>query len=236
MRLFLASVLCLCAGSVCAAEIRVAVASNFKSALQSVARDYTANTGDRLILSAGATGLLFAQISQGAPYDVFLAADRNRPQALVDAGLAKGPPVPYAVGRLALRFYGPRPPGDPPDLSAVATLSMANPRTAPYGRATAEVLERLDTPADLRIAIAGNVAGVSAALRTGAVDAGFVARATIGPKDIEATWQVPGGWHTPIEQTAVVLQRAQDAAAAQSFLAWLTSPATRAQIRTLGYD
>lgn len=237
MRRILAFVLCFLAGPVSAGDIRVAVASNFKPALEKLAPEFTQASGHGLIVSAGATGLLFAQISQGAPFDVFLAADRARPQALIDKGLALGDtPQRYAVGRLVLIFQAKLPPGDPPDLSSIATLSLANPRTAPYGRAAEQALTRLNTAPTLRRAIAGNIAGVNAALKTGAVDAGFAARAMIPDAEQARGWLVPKSWHDPIEQTAVALRRATDPAAAQAFLNWLTSPATQARIKSLGYD
>ena len=220
-----------------AAEIRVAVASNFKAVLQTLAPAFREATGHTLILSAGSTGLLFAQISQGAPYDVFVAADRERPQRLIEAGVALGPkPMVYAKGRLVLVFRDGLPKSDPPSLTAIATLSIANPRTAPYGRAAEQALTRLDPPKSLRIAKAGNIAGVAAALRSGAVDAGFTALPLVTPDDRARAWVVPADWHSPIEQTAVILKRARDPDAAKAFRDWLIAPETGAKIRTMGYD
>lgn len=222
------------AGAAQAGDVRIAVAANFRTPLDAVAKAFTDATGHRVIASAGSTGLLFAQIMRGGPYDVFLAADQARPLALEEAGLA----VPstrrtYAIGRLALILAGSDAAlNTAPALDHVRVLSIANPATAPYGAAALQVITHLALAPDVRIAHAQNVAGVNAAVGTGAAQAGLAAWSTTG----DAGWPVPADLHDAIRQDAVLLTRASDNAAARAFMDWLTGPEAQAIIRAEGYD
>jgi len=225
------------AGPAMAEVVHVAVAANFRTVLDELARAYEAKTGHEVRRSSGSTGTLYAQILRGAPFDVFLAADRARPQALADAGLGEAR-FTYATGRLA---YITRDPallaGDGPVLADVRTLSIANPRTAPYGAAAAQAIAALGAP-KLRIANAQSVAGVNAAVMAGAADAGFAALASVHgpPEPATLVWVVPAGLHDPIRQDAILLARAQGNTAARAFLTWLVEAEARGIIRAHGYD
>lgn len=222
-----------------AGTVRVAVAANFKATLDALAPAFRGASGHELKISAGSTGLLFAQIRRGAPFDVFLAADRARPARLVALGLAERESLfTYAGGRLA---FVARDPGlIPPDsarLRQVRTLAIANPRTAPYGLATLGVIEALGAR-PRRLAKAQSVAGVTAAVAAGGADAGFTALALVRfrrPPGVYI-WPVPVRLHRPIRQDAVLLSRARKNVAARALLAWLRGKTARGTIRAHGYD
>ena len=218
------------------AEVAVAVAANFRATLAALAPEFETATGHRLALSAGSTGQLYAQIVRGAPFDVFLAADQARPAALVDAGMATpGSQATYAEGRLYVLTARKVDPGRDA-LKGAKTVSIANPRTAPYGAAALQVIENMKL-SGIDIAQAQSVAGVNAAVVAGAVDAGLAAYSSVAGTDPRpAGWLVPRDLHDPILQDAVLLSRAADNQTARAFLEWLISAETRARIRGWGYD
>jgi len=217
------------------AEIRVAVAANFRAVLANLSPLFEDTTGHTLVLSAGSTGLLYAQIRRGAPFDVFLAADAERPKALADAGLTLGPPVTYATGRLVMIYRDGAEATEEAPLAGVKTLAMATPRTAPYGVAATEVLDALGADPAIRIANTQSVAGVNAAVVSGAADAGLAAWSSM-PRPEAPSWLVPQDLHKLIRQDAVALAGARNPEAAQAFLAWLQTEVAQAVISTSGYD
>lgn len=238
MRLFalLSIVATLAALTARAGEARVAVASNFRSTAEALGRAFTAETGYRILLSAGSTGVLHAQITQGAPFDLFLSADQTRPMVLEESGEGVvGSRFTYAIGRLVfvsrdaslILETGP-------DLAAIGTLSIANPKTAPYGAAAEEYLQKQDA-APGRVAQAQNVAGVLAAVEHGAADAGFTAASLVAGRGLEV-WPVPAETHTPLRQDAILLVQGRKNAAARAFLGWLRGETARTIIRDHGYD
>lgn len=225
-------------GTARADTVRVAVAANFRAPLEVLAREFTKARDHELVISAGSTGQLHAQIVNGAPFDVFLAADQARPQTLVDAGLADPDSrFTYAVGRLVAISLDSRLLHDTgPHFSRFRTLSIANPRTAPYGAAALQVFEALGAPEWIRVAEAQSVAGVNAAVRTGAADVGFAALSTVLPGDQLAHWVVPPGLYDPIRQDAVLLMRGAANPAARAFMDWLAGDTARGVIQRHGYD
>ena len=210
-----------------AEPLRIAVASNFQSALAAVADGFA---GD-VEASYGSSGLLYAQIVQGRPFDLFLSADAARPRALVDDDRAKAP-VTYATGRLVL-FVNHGTPG-PGWLSADKRVALANPQTAPYGRAAMQALARLDAAPKRVTAL--NVAQAFHFASSGAADGAFAALAQVIAQDVPAEryWIVPEDLHAPIEQVAVVLHGPNEARA-QAFLDYLRSADARTIIRQAGY-
>ncbi len=232
--------LLLLAAPVQAESARIAVASNFRAAMQPLKSGFEAMTQHRITISAGASGQLFAQITHGAPFDVFLSADQERPSALVESGNAvASSQFTYATGRLYLLLKDSNPDSQgTPDLSGIRRISIANPRTAPYGAAAMQALEHLSASGQRPvIASAQTISGVNAAMAAGAVDAGFAALASVAPlqTDRPAGWLVPEDLHDPIRQDAVLLSRASDNAAAIAFLAWLKGDAARSILRSYGY-
>lgn len=232
------------AGAALAETATIAVAANFRKPLQDLAEAFEHETGHELVISAGSTGQLFAQIGNGAPYDVFLSADEARPALAVAEGFAvPGSERIYAIGRLVLLTRDAELRaglGTPPDLSQLRTISIANPVTAPYGAAAMQVLEKLAVTEALtgRLAEAQNIGGVNAAVHTGAAEAGFAALSSLDhPHDPgPSAWLVPADLHEPIRQGAVLLVHGQDNPAAVEFLDWLGSDAASALIRGYGYD
>jgi len=224
-----------------AQEVRVAVATNFKSAMERIAEEFEAETGHEVLLSFGSTGKHYAQIRNGAPFDLFLAADVNRPRRLEEEGVAvAGSRFTYAVGRLALWS---RESGLIDQDGAVLHsegfryVAIANPDLAPYGRAAREVLEALGLVESLRLrTVRGeNVGQAFAFVRSGNAELGFVAFAQVAglPADAAGSvWVVPSELYSPIEQQAVLLE---ETAAARALLEFLRGSRARAIIRESGY-
>lgn len=226
-------------------EAIIASAANFTDTLEVLETRFEQTTPHRIRIVTGSTGQLFAQIRQGAPFDVFLAADADRPARLVEMGLAPADSrFTYAVGRLAL--WSPQPGRlDALSLADIGALdfrrlAIANPELAPYGRAAMDVLDQLDLSAgfDDRIVRGENIAQVLALAATGNADLAFIALAQTRNPRIPAGsfWTVPSELHTPIRQDAVLISRAEDNAAARAFLAFLGSDEARALIRQAGYE
>ena len=207
--------------------LQVAVASNFQSAFERLKADYPG----RLVTTYGSSGLLYAQIVQGRPFDVFLSADDARPEALVREKRAHSP-IRYATGRLVLLVNRGTPGAD--WLSADKRVALANPETAPYGRAAMEAMDRLGAGAKRINAL--NVAQAFHFAASGAADGAFVALAQVLAQDIpaERRWLVPGNLYAPIEQVGVVLAGPRERAAGE-FLDYLGSAEARAAIRKAGY-
>jgi molybdate transport system substrate-binding protein len=227
-----------------AETVTVAAAANFRKPLDEIAARFSAATGHEVVVSVGSSGQLYAQIANGAPFDVFLSADQARPSQAVAAGLAvPGSQRTYAAGRLILIFRDEETAvrvGTPPDLSQIGTLAIANPATAPYGVAAVQVIEKLGAKDTLagRIAEAQNVSGVNAAVETGAAEAGFAALSSVSePAAPEPRgWPVPDDLHDPIRQDAVVLERGRDNPAAAAFHDYLFGGEAAGVIRAYGYD
>ena len=210
-----------------AAPLKIAVAANFQAAFGPVAAHYQGE----LTPTYGSSGLLYAQIVQGRPFDVFLSADRARPQALIEEGRAFGAVV-YAKGRLVLLTNA----GTPGTvwLTDAKRVALANPATAPYGRAAQETLQAL--AATPRRVIGLNVAQAFHFASSGAVDGAFVALAQVLAEQVskERYWIVPDDLYAPIEQVAVAL-RGGNEPAARALLAHLASTDAQERIRAAGY-
>lgn len=223
-----------------AEEVTAAVAANFLETLRVLETGFVAATGHELTIVAGSTGSLYAQIANGAPYDVFLAADEERPARALGAGLAvPGSDFVYAVGQLVL--YSAEP-GRVTGPSALETefhhLAIANPRTAPYGVAAEQVLAALGLREQLagRVVHAQSVAGAWSAVASGAAELGFVALSSVrGHEGGGSYWVPPARYYPPLRQSAVLLTRAADNPAASAFLDYLRSEEARAVISAAGY-
>lgn len=229
------------AGGAFAGDVRVAVAANFSGVLTEIARQFTADTGYDVLISTGSTGLLYTQIIQGAPFDVFLAADQDRPQRLVNEGFAVSESLfTYAIGRLVLFSV------DPGLIDGIAILknrkvdrlATANPRTAPYGKAAEDVLLGLDLLDDYqgRIVQGANIAQTYQFVATGSVDAGFVALSQVVGHSDGSQYIVPADSHELLAQDAVLLHQAKENPASVAFLSYLRAPAIRQMIEAWGYD
>ncbi len=215
----------------------VAVAANFQAPLDHIASIFEAETGHNIVVSSASTGLLTAQIQQGAPFDVLLAADRERPAKLVEAGFAvPGSAFTYATGRLVFIETADLTGDDPK--TGLQVVSIANPRTAPYGAAAQDALKHAPLPDGAKLSLARNVTGVIAAVRSGAAQAGYAALSAFARPDareIPGTI-VPAAHHAAIRQDAVLLTNGAENPAAQALLAFLRIPRIRATIAEFGYD
>ncbi|MEQ9487617.1 MAG: molybdate ABC transporter substrate-binding protein [Alphaproteobacteria bacterium] len=224
-----------------AGDVRVAVAANFAGALEEIAGRFSSETGNDVLISIGSTGLLYTQITQGAPFDVFLAADQARPERLVDEGYADpSSRFTYAVGRLVLYSAKPGLFDDIGILEAgdIDRLAMANPKTAPYGKAAEETLKAyglFDAFAG-RIVQGANIGQTYQYVATGNVDLGFVALSQVARHREGSRWIVPSDKHGVLAQDAVLLETGKENPAALDFLTYLRAPESVLLIESWGYE
>ncbi|MEO1192653.1 MAG: molybdate ABC transporter substrate-binding protein [Pseudomonadota bacterium] len=219
------------------------MAANFQPAMAALQAAFEAKSGHQLTVSVGSTGKLFAQIANGAPYDVLLAADEARPARLEAEGLAvDGSRFTYATGQLVL--WSPKPDvipdGDGLGVLQAANfrrLAIANPLLAPYGLAAEQTLQSLGLAEALsgRLVIGQNIGQAYALVATGNAEFGLIAHSLLPPAREDSHWPVPPDLHAPIRQDAVLLQRGADNAAALAFLAFLKSPEAQDILSQNGY-
>jgi molybdate transport system substrate-binding protein len=228
-----------------AAEVQVAVAANFTAPMQLIAADFEKATGHKAQLSFGATGKFYAQIKNGAPFDVLLAADDETPARLEKEGAAvAGSRFTYAIGQLALWSVKPGYVDDKGEVlkqGTFAHLAIANPKLAPYGAAAVETLNKLGLLAALqpRFVQGENIAQTFQFVSTGNAELGFVALSQVyadGKLKSGSAWVVPAGLHNPIRQDAVVLARGKDNPAALALMNYLKTKKAQAIIRAYGYN
>lgn len=231
--------------SATADEVSVAVAANFAAPMEHIATRFTQDTGDKLVISYGATGKFYAQIKNGAPFEVFLSADQKHPQKLIQEKQAiPGSEFTYAIGKLVL--WSPKPNqvnhyGDVLKSSSFKHLAMANPKLAPYGIAAKEVLEKggfWDRYQD-RLVLGENITQAHQFVATGNAELGFVALSQIKKqgKELEGSfWMIPQKMYSPLKQQAVLLKRGKESAAAKRFVEYLKSDKARTIIQEFGYE
>ncbi len=212
--------------------LRIAVAANFKAVLDDIIDNY--HPDGRITVSTGSTGALTAQVKNGAPYHLLLAADTKRPKYLENLGLTQSRKT-YAYGRLA--FWQPTANDvDENDLTNMSTaIAIANPRHAPYGRAAEEVLHKTGNTKLKRIK-GSNVAQAFSFVQTGNAIAGLVALSQLRyNRNAEHTyWIIPADYHRTIEQQAVVIRGADHRA--EDFLEFMETTEARKIIKKAGYD
>ena len=224
------------------AEVSVAVAANFTEPAKEIAAAFQKTTGNTLALSFGPSGGFYAQISHGAPFEVFLSADDERPKKLEADGFAvPGTRFPYAVGRLVLysRTPGLTDAGEAALKSGrFERLAIADPAAAPYGEAAIETMRRLGVyeAIKLKVVQGGSIAQAFQFVSTGAAEVGFVAQSQVVALKGGSRWLVPERLHAPILQDAVLLKPGAADPAARAFLAFLRSPAAVTIIRRYGYE
>ncbi|MCG6862680.1 MAG: molybdate ABC transporter substrate-binding protein [Chromatiaceae bacterium] len=248
MRNLVAFLLCSCLGTASLAEpLRVAVASNFLMPAKALADRFEQASGYQVSLSTGSTGKLYAQIVNGAPFSVFLAANAAEPRRLEAQGkVVAGSRFTYAVGRLVLWSRDPAQlaAGDGADLirnGEFARLAVANPKTAPYGMAALQAMQALGLdPATLgrRLVRGENVSQVYQFTASGNADLGFVALSQVSNPEKPAAgsyWLVPSDLHEPIEQQAVLLDDSPNDEGARLFFDFLKGPKSRELIARYGY-
>lgn len=229
------------------AQVQVAVAANFSAPIKALAADFEQRSGHTLSASYGSTGKFYAQIRNGAPFDVLLAADEATPARLVAEDAALGASrFTYAIGRLALWSAQPALVDDRGDVlkrGDFRRLALASPRLAPYGTAAIETLAHLGLLEALRPKfVQGESVGQAFGfVASGNAELGFVALSQVlrddgsGQLRNGSVWRVPAALHAPIRQDAVLLQHGRDNPAAQALLDYLKSDAARAVMRGFGY-
>jgi molybdate transport system substrate-binding protein len=226
-------------------DVPVAVAANFAAPMKAIAVAFTEATGHQAVVSTGATGALAAQVANGAPFEVFLAADAATPAKLEKDGLAvAGTRRTYAVGRLVLWSAKE---GAVDTAGAVlkagdfAHLAIANPKLAPYGAAAVEALEKLGLLAALepRFVQGENIGQACQFVVSGNAELGFVALSQVwldGKFTSGSGWIVPDRLHAPLLQDAVLLEKGADHAAAKALLEFLHGAQASAVMRSYGYE
>lgn len=228
------------AGPAAAGTTIVAVAANFTEPAKEIAEAFAETTGDTADLSFGSTGALYAQIGQGAPYEVLLAADDERPTLAVAEGLAvAGSVFTYAKGTLVLYSTDGDLVTGPETLMAGAfdKIAIANPKTAPYGAAAVETMQKLGVYEDLasRVVQGNSIAQTFQFVSTGNAELGFVALSQVAGKGGGSRWVVPAEDHRPIRQDAVLLKAGESSLAAKAFLDFLKGPEAARIIERYGY-
>lgn len=234
----------LASSAVLADEVQVAVASNFTAPIQKIAADFEKESGHTVKLAFGATGKFYAQIKNGAPFEILLAADDTTPEKLETEGAGVvGSRFTYAIGKLVL--WSPK--ADyVDDKGAVlqqgefAHLSIANPKLAPYGKAAIETLTALKLLDAIqpKFVQGENIAQTHQFVATGNAELGFVALSQVmkdGKISEGSAWIVPASLHQPIRQDAVLLTNGKDKPAAAALLKYLGSDKARAVIESFGY-
>lgn len=224
-----------------AAEVQVAVAANFTEPAKEIAAAFAAKTGNQTVLSFGSSGQFYSQISHGAPFEVFLSADADRPaQAERDGFAVPGSRFTYAIGRLVLFS---KTPGLVDGRGAVLRtgrfdkLAIADPATAPYGAAAVQTMQHLGLYDQLkaRLVTGSSITQAYQFVETGAAELGFVALSQVINETGGSRWMVPQSDHAPIAQQAVLLKTGENDAAAKAFLAFLKGPEAGRIIARYGY-
>lgn len=227
-----------------AGEVKVAVAANFSPVVKELKQKFEERTGHQLVASFGSSGAFYAQIGNGAPFDVFLSADSERPKKLEAEKLAvPGSRFTYATGKLVL--WSPKT-GVVDSSGAVLRqggfkkLALADPKTAPYGAAARETLQSLKLLESLtpKFVQGVDIGQAFQFVSSGNAELGFVAYSQILVKGRAqgSYWLVPQKLYTPIGQQAVLLLKGQDNKAAQAFLDFLKGKEARAVIQAFGYE
>lgn len=232
-------------GTAAADEVQVAVAANFTAPMQKIAADFEKATGHKATLAFGSTGKFYAQITNGAPFDVLLAADDETPTKLTKELYAvPGSQFTYAIGKLVLwsaKEGVVDAQGEVLKKGEFKHLALANPKLAPYGAAAVETLKALGVHERVqgRFVQGDSITQTYQFVGTGNAELGFVALSQVfkdGKLSSGSAWIVPAKLYTPIRQDAVLLARARYAPAAQALLDYLKSPAAKAVIRSYGYE
>jgi molybdate transport system substrate-binding protein len=240
-------VLCLWVSAARAAEITVAAASDLNFAFKEIVAGFEKKTGNTVRLSLGSSGNFYAQISNGAPFDVFFSADIGYPKKLEEAGLTEpGTLYMYAVGRIVV--WAPK--GSPIDVGtlgikglqhpSVQKIAIANPKHAPYGRAAVAAMEHFkvyDAVKD-KLVLGENISQTAQFVQTGGADIGVIALSqAVAPamKETGTYWEVPLEAYPKLEQGAIILKAAKDLKTARVFLDYVKGPEGAGVFRRYGF-
>lgn len=234
----------LASSAVLADEVQVAVASNFTAPMQKIAADFEKESGHTVKLALGATGKFYAQIKNGAPFEILLAADDETPAKLIkeDAAIA-GTNFTYAIGKLVLWSATPGLVDDQGNIlknGGFKHLALANPKAAPYGAAGMQAMGKLGVLDSIKplIVQGENISQTHQFIASGAAELGFVAYSQVIRNDRIGSgsgWMVPEKLYDPIRQDAVILARGKDKAGPLALMNYLKSDKAKAIIRSFGY-
>ncbi|AOE83895.1 molybdate ABC transporter substrate-binding protein [Pseudomonas sp. TCU-HL1] len=236
---------CFSLGNATAAEVQVAVAANFTAPIQAIAKDFEKDTGHKLVAVYGATGQFYTQIKNGAPFEVFLSADDTTPAKLEKEGDAvPGSRFTYAIGTLVLwsaqdGYVDTK--GEVLKTGQYKHLSIANPKTAPYGLAATQVLDKLGLASAVKpkLVEGQNITQALQFVSSGNAELGFVALSQVykdGKITSGSAWIVPADMHEPIKQDALILKKGEANPAAQALVDYLKGPKAAEVIKSYGYQ
>lgn len=227
-----------------AEQALVAVAANFVPPFREIAMEFEKSTGHQLQVAGGSSGNFYSQIKNGAPFDVFFSADMERPKKLEDEGLGvKDSRFTYAIGRLVL--WSPN-----ADLikgeetlgfKQYKKLAMANPKTAPYGVAAMQALQKLELWDSLQsqIVMGESLGQTMGFIESGNAQLGFIALSQALDSKIKgkgSRWDVPTNLHEPIKQDVILLTKGKDNVAAKALLEFMGGPQARKTVEHYGYE
>lgn len=227
-----------------AAEVKVAVAANFAQPMKDIAAEFEKDSGHKVAITQGATGKFYAQISNGAPFEVFLSADDETPAKLLKEGKAvSGQQFTYAVGRLVL--WSPDEKLVDQGGSVLKTdrfkfIAIANAKVAPYGRAAVQTMQKLGvlTAIEPRVVQGESISQTHQFVTSGNAQLGFVALSQVwesGKLKSGSGWIVPEAMHEALKQDAVLLNPGKDSAAASALMSFLKSDKAKKIIERYGY-
>jgi len=226
-----------------AETLRIAVASNFLKTAQNLAHQFESQTQHKVQISSGSSGKLYLQISKGAPFDLFLSADTQKPHELVENGLAQADSVQtYALGKLLLWLKSCDKPVELSLLTAskIKRIALANPKLAPYGSASQQFLikKQLWSKLKSKIVFPENISQVSQLAKIGVVDAAFIAAShkdLFGIHNQSCFIDILASDHPPIKQDLVIISSSQHQAAAKEFIDYMKSEHAQNLIKSMGY-
>ncbi len=213
-------------------EVTVAAASDLNFAIKELIGEYEKQSGHHVKLSLGSSGNFFAQLQQGAPFDLYFSADIGYPKKLEEAGLTvPGTLYRYAVGRIVL--WAPK--HSPLDVTkgltvlrepTIKKIAIANPKHAPYGRAAVAAMEHVQVYADVkdRLVLGENISQAAQFIESGACDVGIIALSlAMAPamKSAGNYWEIPADHHSPLDQGAVIMKQSKNQDAARQFLEFM---------------
>jgi molybdate transport system substrate-binding protein len=232
--------------SVSAADIMIAAASDLNFAFKELVAEYEKTSGNHVKLSLGSSGNFYAQIQNGAPFDLYFSADIGYPKKLEEAGLVvPGSLYPYAVGRIVLWAGN----GSHLDLSkgleilrepTIKKIAIANPKHAPYGRAAVAAMEHFKVYDQVRdkLILGENISQAAQFIESGACDAGIVALSLALAPAMKAAgqyWEIPATAHSPLEQGAVILKQSKNPEVAKQFLEFIKGSSGQEIMKRYGF-
>ncbi|HEU5436050.1 MAG TPA: molybdate ABC transporter substrate-binding protein [Telluria sp.] len=226
-------------------QLQVAVAANFAAPMKEIAARFERDSGHKVLATVGSTGKFYAQIRNGAPFDVLLAADDETPAKLEKegAGVAASR-FTYAIGKLVLWSGQAGVVDDKGEVLKAAGfdhLSIANPKLAPYGQAAVETMKKLNVYDAIapKLVVGESIAQAQQFVASGAAQLGFVAMSQVyegGKLKSGSAWVVPASLYSPIRQDAIALEKGRNKPAVAAFLRYLKSDAAKVVIRAYGYE